>query len=150
MTRVCAFYSKGRRFLDVLERVRAHYPKAQVVAMAPATYAMPESEKAAADAVLITEQARYSARAPGAFLRLLRQVRRERFDVFIITFDSPRLRILAALSGAARCAYCSMDGQVVPIAPSVAGTAAATLARNVGGRVAFAAIWVAVRVLRVK
>jgi hypothetical protein len=149
MTRVCAFYSKGRSFLDVLDRVRAAYPGAHVTAMAPATYAMPEAERMAADDVIVTEQARYSMGSPGPFFRLMRQIRRERFDVFVITFDSPRLRILAALSGAARCAYCSMDRQVVPIGPTVPGTLAATLARNVWGRLAYRWIWLAVRLCKV-
>lgn len=149
MTRMCAFYSKGRRFLDVLRCVRAQYAGAELEAMTPPNYAMAPEEKAEANRVVTTELAAYSARSPRAFRRLVRQIRRSRYDVFVITFDSTRLRILAALSGASSCAYCSLDGRIVPIRPTVAGTLAAAAARNAWGRLVYAWVWTVVRVAKV-
>ncbi|HUW60996.1 MAG TPA: hypothetical protein VMZ06_08320 [Candidatus Bathyarchaeia archaeon] len=149
MTRVAVFYSKGRRFLDVLRCVRAKYPAAELAAMTPPNYTMSPEEKAVANSVVTTELAAYSARSPRAFWRLIRQIRRSRYDVFVITFDSTRLRILAALSRADRCAYCSMDGHVVPIRPTVAGTLAGAAARNLWGRLVYAWVWTIVRVAKV-
>jgi hypothetical protein len=149
MMRVCAFYSKGRGFLDVLRCLRAQYPGAELVAMTPPGYEMSSEEKAEASRVVATELAAYSAGSPRAFLRLVRQIRASRYDVFVITFDSTRLRILAALSGASSCAYCSLDGRIVPIGPTVAGTLAAAAARNAWGRVVYAWVWTVVRVAKV-
>jgi len=149
MTRICIFYSKGRRFLDVLRCVRAQYPAAELIAMTPPNYTMSPEEKAEATRVVTTELAAYSVRAPGAFLRLVRQIRACRYDVFVITFDSTRLRILAALSGASSCAYCSLDGRVVPIRPTVTGTLAGAAARNLWGRLVYAWVWTVVRVAKV-
>ena len=149
MTRICIFYSKGRSFLDVLRCLRAQYPTAELVAMTPPNYAMSPEEKAEATRVVTTELAAYSARSPRSFLRLVQQIRACRYDVFVITFDSTRLRILAALSVASSCAYCSLDGRVVPIRPTVAGTLAAAAARNAWGRLVYAWVWTVVRVAKV-
>ena len=150
MTRICIFYSKGRRFFDVLRCLRAKYPAAELVAMTPPNYTMSPEEKAEANRVVTTELAAYSASTHQAFRRLVQQIRASRYDVFVITFDSTRLRILAGLSGAHSCAYCSLDGQVVLIRPSVAGTLAGALARNLWGRLVYAWVWTVVRVAKVK
>ena len=149
MTRICIFYSKGRRFLDVLRCLRAKYPAAELVAMVPPSYKMSPEEKAEANRVVTTELEAYSARTYQPFRRLIQQIRAGRYDVFVITFDSTRLRILAALSGASSCAWCSLDGQVVLIRPTVAGTLAAAAARNLWGRLVYAWIWLVVRLAKV-
>ncbi|MCX5772374.1 MAG: hypothetical protein NTZ09_19165 [Candidatus Hydrogenedentes bacterium] len=150
MTRVCAFYSKGRRFLDVLRCLRAKYPAAELIAVTPPNYKMSPDEKAEANRVVTTELDAYSARTHQAFRRLVQQIRASRYDVFVITFDSTRLRILAALSGAHSCAYCSLDGKVVLIRPTVAGTLAGAAARNLWGRLVYAWVWTVVRVAKVR
>jgi len=150
MRRVCVFYSKGRNYLDVLRRVRAEYGKAELTAMTPPNYRLSHQEVAVADAVETTERAAYSAKDPKPFLRLVGRIRNARYDVFVITFDSTRLRILAALSGAKQCAWCSLDGQIVRIRPTVVGALASAGARNVGGRLVYAWLWAYVRLAKVK
>lgn len=145
MTRVCAFYSKGRTYLDVLRCVRAQYDQTELTAMTPPKYKLSQEEVSLADAVETTELAAYSAKAPKPFLRLVRRIRAARYDVFVITFDSTRLRILAALSGARKCAWCSLDGQVVAIRPTVAGALASAAVRNIRGRLVYAWLWLYVR-----
>ena len=146
---VCVFYSKGRTFADVVSHVKAREPNAQVFALVPAGYPVAEIELTPPHEVVQTELAQYSWRDLRPFLRLVRQLRRTRYDAFVILFDSPRLRVLSALSGATRRLYCAMDGDLVPVKASVAGTLAAELARMLWGRLAYAGLWVIVRVLRV-
>jgi len=149
LRRICAFYSKGRNYVDVLRRVRQDNPAAQIYAMVPARYPLSDAEGALADEVLRIDRERYGWRDLLAFLHLLGRIRKARYDVFIIAFDSPRLRILAALSGASRCAYCTLEGRLVDIQPSVSGTLANVTFRNVWGRLVYAGVWCAVHFLRV-
>jgi len=148
-TKVCAFYSKGRTYLDVLQCVRQRYPEAHVSAVIPARYPISREETALVDEVVETERTRYSLREIRPLIRLVRQIRAAHFDAFVVMFDSPRLRILSALSGARQRLFCRMDGEFAPLHSSVPGVMADVLVRSIRGRAAYAYIWLIVRLLHV-
>jgi len=148
--RICVFYSKGRSFADVLQAVKDKYPSAAIEAWIPRGYPASAEEKALATELLETEQALYSVRQPEFLLRLISQLRAKRYDLFLITFNSPKLQTLAALSGAAAKAYCGLDGRLWPIRPSVGKVLGDVACRAVRGRLTYAWIWLAVRCLKVE
>ena len=148
--RICVFYSKGRTYVDVMRCVANSFPNGQLVAVVPAGYPLSTEEAALATEVVVTESTRYSVRQPGALLRLVRQLRGARYDTFAILFDSPRLRIFSALAGAKERLHCRMDGRLVPVTASIAGTLLDVLWRNVKGRIVYRWIWLVVRCCKVR
>jgi len=147
--RTCVFYSVGRRYADVLRAVRKHEPHARITGVVPHGYPITDDERALADEVVETRRDRYSLRNPAALWQLVADLRAAHYDGFVITFDSPKLRILAALSKVPGTALVTMDGRVVPIRPAIAATLAGVVVRNAWGRLVYAAIWLAVHGLRV-
>jgi len=144
------FYSKGRSYLDVLRCVKQHEPESRVIAVVPPGYPISDEEEALAEAVIRTGHDRYGLRHPGALRRLVASLRGARYDCFVITFDSPKLRILAALSGARSPALVTLDGRLAPFRPSIAGTVADAVCRHLWGRAVFGWIWLVVRCTRVR
>lgn len=147
---ICVFQSKGRSFAEALRRVREQRPGARICAMAPAGYPVGPEELANADEVIETEREQYSPRDFAALRQLVRQLRRTRFDAFIVLFDSPKLRALAALTRARSCYHLTLDGRLRPIAPSLPGVAWDVAYRNTRGRLTYAWIWLVVRCTRVR
>lgn len=147
--RICAYYSKGRNFLEVLRAIKEHEPTALVQAMTPPSYPLSADERALADEVAVTERDHYSPWHVRACLRLVRQMRAGRYDGFVITFDSPQLRILSALAGARRRLYCTMDVRLEEVRPSIPAILASTATRMMWGHVVYAGIWLIVHLCRV-
>lgn len=146
--RIAVFYGKGRTFLDVLKAVRAQHPDARLCLIFPDAYPIAEAELAFASETLRIGNARYGLRDLAAFLDFTRRVRHARYDGFVILFDTPRQRILAALTGARKRLYCRFDGRVVPLQYTLSGVVADAAFRAVWGRLAYAGLWVLVRVTR--
>lgn len=133
---ICVFYSHGPHYVRVLKRVRAHYPQARIHALVPPTVPI-DTVAPYADVVRQTELARYSLRALPAVLRLFRSLRAERYAVFVVIFDSTRLRLTARASGA-RERYCvTLDGRWVPLRRGFFRQFAQVLARRVRGEMAY-------------
>ncbi|NIA13208.1 MAG: hypothetical protein GWP08_03945 [Nitrospiraceae bacterium] len=143
------FHSKGRNFAEVLRRLREQEPEARICAIVPYGYPVGREELAHADEVVETEKAQYSIRDVAGLCGLVTQLRGARFDRFVILFDSPRLRILSALSRARQCAHIALDGRLVSIRPSIAGTIADIVLRHIRGRMLYAWIWIIVHTRRV-
>lgn len=144
--RAGVFYSPGHDLPGVLRRVREAWPDARIVAVLPDGYAPPSSVPELADEVVITERAHYGARDVQPLLRLIGRIRNARYHIFIVMFDSPKLRMLAALSGAEQRAWVPPRGRPVALPGSAAGVAARSLWRRVKGAAAYAGLWLAVRV----
>jgi hypothetical protein len=93
--------------------------------------------------IIETECGAYGLRNLPALLRLVRSLRAARYDQFVVMFDSPKLRLLAGLSGARECRCHTVDGRVLPVRMAPLRTLLDTLARNLRGRIAYAYIrWV--------
>ena len=171
---ICAFLSKGQNFVDVLRGIRSAYPGASIDAVIPRAYPLSDEERALADRIVETGQAHYGLRDAGPLLRLIRELRASHYDLFVIMFDSPKLRILARLSNARACALkwgqspiishpdaslqvprdkiigdCPHLSNLIPIHPSIPGVLADVIFRNVWGRVAYSALWIVVRLFPV-
>ena len=52
-------------------------------------------------------------------LRLIRRIRKERYEIFVVMFDSFQLRMLAALSGASRNMVCLPQGRLLPLSSNL-------------------------------
>ncbi len=148
--RICAYYSQGPHYTRLLAKLRDEYPQAHITAMVPPDYPEADELNTCADAVLETELPHYSPRDLGACRRLLAKIRSQHFDLFAIMFDSPQLRILAALSRIGRCCHGTMDGRIVPVRTSIVMTLGGIALRHVWGRLVYTAVWLAVHLLPVR
>lgn len=104
MYRICAFYSHGPHFRKVLQGLRKSYPKSHITALLPPGYPSAVIRELV-DTYEFTQYKQYRATQFGALLNLRKQIRKNKPDVFIVMFDSNRLRLLGSLSGV-RERYC--------------------------------------------
>jgi hypothetical protein len=145
--RVAVFHSPGHDFAGALRRVKEAWPTARLIAWVPASYAAPEAVEALADEIRRADRDRFGARN---VYPLLRQIRSERYDCFVVLFDSTRLRLFAALSGARERAWCPPLGSLGPLPNAPITVALREAALLVKGRAACAWIRLVVRILRVR
>jgi ADP-heptose:LPS heptosyltransferase len=136
ITKICAFYSHGPHFLPLLQFLRTQHPAAEIVAVVPPNYPADRIAERA-DTVLIVEKA-------DSFRQLLglrRLLREQHFNLLVVMFDSPRLRLLAAASGIPH-RYCfGPNRRYVPLQHGVVRQLLRTLHRNLRGRIQYAYIW---------
>jgi len=135
--RICAFYSRGPHYQRLLKKLRVEHPDAVIHAVVPPTFPA-EVLHEVVDEVIQTEQAQWSLRELGALGRLLSVLRGARYDLFVVMFDSPKLRILAALSGARKRQLFTIDGRMVPLRLALVRQSLGALGRNVRGRLLYA------------
>lgn len=138
---ICAYYSEGPGYLTRLKSLRARFPHGRICAMVPLGQALSDEERAETDDVVETSQAHYSPRELRACLSLLRMIRRRRFDLFMVMFDSIQLNLLAALSGARRRECWTQDHCIVRLPRSVPGVLWRVLLGHLRGRLVFLPIW---------
>jgi hypothetical protein len=140
--RICAFYSHGPHFRRLLRYLRHKHPEAQVTALIPPDYPERHIEQEV-DVVERTSHTREGMSTPKAFFGLLRQIRRGDYDRLVIMFDSPRLRILAALTGIPERRCYDVNGRYQPVRLGLVRAVASAIGRNLRGRVTHAYIrWV--------
>ena len=126
--RICAFYSKGPHFVRMMRRLRDEYPGETIVAAIPAGYPFPAIETLADETVRLPEGA-------GPWT-VLRRLRRARCSHMVVMFDSPRLNLLARMSGCG-CRWCySVDGQLQLLNRSLPGLLIRAALLRVSGELA--------------
>jgi len=113
--RICAFYSEGLNFVELLHHVRRRHPAGHIIAMVPAGHRTTEREKSLVNEVVYMELPHYSPVQVRACLRLVNDMRARQFDLFIVRFRSRQLRLLAALSGARHCESWTGDNVIRPL-----------------------------------
>lgn len=148
MSRAAVFYSLGPHFVTALKAARHHGD--EVIAVVPAAFEMPEEAARIADDILYTDRDAYSVWRPGALFALVRRIRRERFDTFVVMFDSPKLRLLAAMSGASTRWYCAPHGYMRRLKGGPVRVAARETWRRLKGCVLYAWLWVVVRLVWIR
>ena len=147
--RICAFYSHGPHFLRLLRFLRGQYPSAHLTALVPPNY--PQSYILGhADAVEVTERTQYGWRDLGAMRRLVANVRKGNYDVFAVMFDSPRLRLLSALTRTPERRCYTVDGRYVPLRLSFGRAALGALGRQICGHFTYARVWLVVHFMHVE
>lgn len=134
---ICAFYSRGPHFLRMLKQLRAQYPEARITAVVPPTFPA-EAALGIANQVIKTQHAQWSLRQHRALRKLVGVLREGRYDLFATMFDSPKLRVLAALSGARARVCFTIDGRQIPLKLAVFSQLLDALARNIKGRLLYA------------
>ena len=143
------FHGVGHDYGAVLRTVRGQEPEAAICAIVPAGYPVAEVPRDLADEVMEMELAHYAPWRLGACLRLVRRLRAERFDRFIVMFDSAQLRVLAAFTGAPERVWCPMNLQMKPLpGASLVGAAVGEVARRVRGCSVYAFVWLMVHLTR--
>jgi DNA-binding transcriptional LysR family regulator len=143
--RIGAFYSRGPHFGRVLARLREEYPEADITAHVPEGF--PEAPVREHGARIL-----YCGGAPPlrALPSLIRSLRAQRYDLFVVIFDSPKLRLLAAASGAKqRCCH-TVDGRIFPLRTAFSRMLAGGIWRRLCGAIVYARIWCVVHFRPVK
>lgn len=115
--RICAFYSKGPQFVRMLKRLRAEYPDEIIVAAIPAEFPFSAIEGLADETIRFPEAGGASL---SANLRVVRALRQSRSSHIVVMFDSPRLNLVARLSGASKRWCFSVDGRLRPLSQPLA------------------------------
>ncbi|MCP4640888.1 MAG: glycosyltransferase family 9 protein [bacterium] len=141
------FYSKGRDFAQALRLLRDANPDAHICAIVPSDLADADAFTKLADDVLSTGSASYSPRNPGPFLGLIQQLRRKRFDRFVVLFPSIRLRGLASLTGAKTCDCLGSRGRSLRLGRHVVPVVVRWVCQKVSGRLLYAGLWLIVYLL---
>lgn len=138
--RIGVFYSRGPHFVRVLGRIRGEYPDAEIDAYVPEGF--PETP-------VLEQGARCvpcaGGNTPGVLPRLIRSFRAARYDLFVVMFDSPKLQLLAAASGARQRLCHTVDGRVIPVRLALTQMLGGGLWRRLCGVIAYARIWYTVR-----
>lgn len=138
--RICAYYSHGPHFVRLLRHLRAMYPAAHLTAFTPPGFP-PEVLQGHVDRMAYTGRREYSLRQVRPLLRLVQVLRRERFDLFVVMFDSPKLRLLARLSGAKAAMVYTVDGRMMPLQGLALGSLLSAIPRRIRGHVRYAWMW---------
>lgn len=143
---VGVFYSAGRDLGAVMRQVAARYPDGRITLLLP-----PELAEARRDADASTETITMRpVRSIGDLVRLARLLRRHRFSDFITCYPSRRLRLLAAISGARRCAAVDEQGRWTPLSASLPLALLRAACNEVRGHVAWLWVGIVVRFQRVR
>jgi len=136
--RVGVMYSDGPHFEQAIDAARRRFTNAHVVALVPERL-FPTTMGDNADEV---------ATAGSSARDVFKAVRQQQFDGFVILFDSPRLRLLSALSGAGVRYWCDTAGELHASRGGATRIAADFLAMRLRGRLMYMWLYVAVRLFR--
>ena len=148
--RIGVYYSVGPHFARALQRLRKNYPDATLVAIIPPGLVLSDDARALTGETIVTEQPHYTPRDVGANARLIRRLRAEKFDAFCVLFDSVQLETLAALTGARIRLCCLPQGRLIRLRAPIPFIIAREAARQTLGRTVYAAVWLSVRMFRVR
>ena len=147
---VALFYSRGPHFMDGLQSLRAMYPDAEIAAIIPGGVQLSKEERDLIQSVVLAESGRYVLAEARKLMHLLGEIRRARYDLFTVMFPSPKLRLLAAFSGAANRACIHPKGRIERLSKGPVGILADETARRIKGWFVYLKMWVIVRVLPVR
>lgn len=148
--RICVFCSIERRYEPIYRTVRKRFPDATVVAMLRHGVLLAEDERSLVDEVRELDLASFSVTRAGGLLRMVNMMRNEHFDELIVLFDSLKLRILCAFSGATRCAVWKEDGRMVIVPTSFARSMSQVARLRAIGAWKVAKVWLGSRLFPVR
>ncbi len=138
--RIGLMYSYGPHFKQAARMLRARYPDSRITALLPPGY--PEAViRDVVDDIIVCAPEPERGKTPGQAWRLIRILRRERYDILVVLFDSLKLQLIASLSGAGECCCYHLDHRYHPLRLSLFGAVAAGVTRQVRGRLRYMRIW---------
>jgi len=138
--RIGVFCNAGIHAGEVVAAVLARFPDADVYALVPPGSFLKKRFGTSMVNVVEMERERYSLREPGVCWRLVRRLRRERFERFIVLFDSLQLGLLGGIIGA-QTVECWDDAKVIHRLPrTVPGVLVRLLGRRIWGLTRWARI----------
>lgn len=146
--RIGLLYSYGPHFMKTLRALRDSHPDAQITVFVPANF--PEALLDGM-ALHIRPILPDSGQRPGIRqgLRLIRAIRGEALDSFVVLFASPRLQLVASLSKAVQ-SYCyHVDGRVEILRLRLLRALLRPIKNRIIGNLRYFRIWVYVHCTRV-
>ena len=148
--RIAVYWSPGRSLESALEAMAATEPDARLCAVVPQGYPLNDSERTLARDVIQAGEAHYTLRNPWPLLQWIRRLRRERFDLLIVLFDSPRLMAMAGASSPCKAACLLPNRVLLPMPASFPAAMALLLARRLKGSGVHAFLWLLVRLSKTR
>lgn len=148
--RVCVFCSVEKRFEPFYRTVRQHYPDAHVVVILRNGIQLTEAERDLVDKVQELELQSFSLTRFGGLIRMVRRLREGKYDQLIVLFDSLKLRVLSAFSGATRCSVWKEDGRMVIIPASLLRSMSQIARLRAIGYWKLSRVWLSSRLLPVR
>lgn len=133
-TRIGILYSEGPHWKQALHAIALRWPEAEI-------RAWNATSLSETDGPLICREGGGNPRS------LLRAIRAERLDAFVVMFNSDKLRMLAGASGAQTCFHAGLDGALIPLPSSFFRALVYTLQRRGHGLCVFIQAWLAVHFL---
>ncbi len=96
------FYSYGPHFLKAIHFLCEKYPKDQIILFIPQEFPSYYFEKLPVSPVFLPWDGQHlsTLKGIGTFINILRIIRSQKLDQFVILFESPRQITLSTLSGA--------------------------------------------------
>ena len=137
--RVVILYSQSDHFSRAVEAMQSALPDATLTALLPT--GRDDLKNALPERVEVVE-------TPAQALAVIRQLRALDADALCVLYPSPRLRVLAALSGARVRACCGEDGKLRPLDGGLFSVLASLASQRLRGEVRYAWLWLFVRITR--
>lgn len=133
--RICALYSAGPHFVRMLKRLREEYPGETLIAAIPTGYPFRVIESLVDETIRVPEPGEVSSlrRVVATVTRL----RRARCTHIVVMFDSPRLNLLARMSGTGRGWLYSVDGRLQVLQRSAIAMCLLPLVQRARGELAY-------------
>jgi len=137
--RICAFYSQGPHYVRLLRCLRENYPNAVLVAAIPATFPFDVIGGLVNETIRLPDGEERGRISQG--WQVLRRLRQARCAQIVVMFDSPRLHLLSALSGARQRRCFTVDGRFYRLRAGFTALLADALARPIRGRWNYLMAW---------
>lgn len=147
-THIGLFYSYGPHFIKTARSLRETHPQADITAFVPEHFPVELlSGLNISSQPLLPDTGR--GRAIKKVIAIIRAIRRERLDIFVVLFNSPRLQLLSTISGAKvrRCQL--VDGREIPVRLSLVSGIFHTAIHTVFGHWRYVRIWMHIHCTRV-
>ena len=113
--KICIGFSLGDHVQTLLENVRREYPDAHIAMLIPKNHTFPEHEAVEADEVIYSLLSTRDILHPIPMLKFVLQLRKRRFDLAVLQFESIKGRLIATFIKPKRAHAWLNSGEKVPM-----------------------------------